>query len=210
MYLSRMKLNPQRRQAKALLGSPQMMHAAVMAAFPPGANQSDERVLWRVDQHRETVSLFVVSPIVPSFEHLQEQAGWSQQKTWETRDYTPLLDRLTKGQRYAFRLTANPVHTVSTGSGKKRLAHVTVAHQLRWLEERQDRMGVRLMPESYDVVHREIRKFRRQARTVTLSQVTFEGCLEVTDAHHLNSVLRSGIGKGRAYGCGLLTLAPRA
>ena len=51
----------------------------------------------------------MVSPGVPSFEHLQEQAGWSQQQTWDTRDYSTLLDRLLRGQRYYFRLTANPV-----------------------------------------------------------------------------------------------------
>ena len=44
MYLSRMYLNPQRRQGRALLASPQKMHAAVLSSFPPIPVESDERV----------------------------------------------------------------------------------------------------------------------------------------------------------------------
>ena len=103
MYLSRMYLNPQRRQGRALLASPQKMHAAVLSSFPPIPVESDERVLWRLDRVHEKCVLYMVSPGVPSFEHLQEQAGWSQQQTWDTRDYSTLLDRLLRGQRYYFR-----------------------------------------------------------------------------------------------------------
>ena len=55
MYLSRMYLNPQRRQGRALLASPQKMHAAVLSSFPPIPVESDERVLWRLDRVHENV-----------------------------------------------------------------------------------------------------------------------------------------------------------
>ena len=53
MYLSRMYLNPQRRQGRALLASPQKMHAAVLSSFPPIPVENDERVLWRLDRVHE-------------------------------------------------------------------------------------------------------------------------------------------------------------
>lgn len=214
MFLSRMYLNGQRRQTRALLANPQMMHAAVMASFPPDSSaQTDEgRVLWRLDQNRETTALYVVSPSIPSFEHLQEQAGWVQEPSWQTSDYSQMLSRITRGQRFAFRLTANPVHTVTEGEKKRRVAHITAEHQLRWLIERQEQLGAQVADgegEPTAAVNRSTRMvFNRNGRRVTIQQVTFDGVLEVTSAAALRSVLTSGIGKGRGYGCGLLTLAP--
>lgn len=43
---------------------------------------------------------------------------------------------------------------------------------------------------------------------VSLVTVTFDGRLEVTDPELLRRTLRQGLGKAKAYGCGLLTLAP--
>jgi CRISPR system Cascade subunit CasE len=43
---------------------------------------------------------------------------------------------------------------------------------------------------------------------VSLVTVTFDGRLEVTEPQLLRRALTHGIGKAKAYGCGLLTLAP--
>lgn len=214
MYLSRMYLNAQRRQARELLANPQSMHAAVLSAFPPGSSEvsEDGRVLWRLDQHREKTALYVVSPAVPSFEHLQEQAGWSQEQSWQTSDYTTMLNRIVRGQRYAFRLSANPVQTVTEDGRKRRVAHVTPQHQMAWLAQRQDQLGASITDGDGEltatVTGSSRLVFNRGGRRVTIQQVVFEGLLEVTAADQLRSVLTSGIGKARGYGCGLLTLAP--
>lgn len=214
MYMSRMYLNPQRRQTRELLANPQKLHAAVLSSFPPPSSETTDegRVLWRVDQTRESVALYVVSPAVPSFEHLQEQAGWSQEQSWQSSDYTAMLNRIVKGQKYAFRLTANPVHTVTEDGVRRRKAHLTPAHQLGWLTDREDQFGASFTGEAGEVTaittKSERRVFRREKCNVTIQQVTFEGSLEVTDANKLREVLCNGIGKARGYGCGLLTLAP--
>ncbi|RSZ63182.1 type I-E CRISPR-associated protein Cas6/Cse3/CasE [Corynebacterium hylobatis] len=214
MYLSRMYLNNQRRQTRALLANPQMMHAAVLSSFPPDSSAQTEegRVLWRIDRTREETALYVVSPSIPSFEHLQEQSGWAQEPSWQTSDYSQMLNRITKGQRYAFRLTANPVHTVTEEGKKRRVAHITAEHQLRWLIERQEQLGARIADDAGEPtasVNRSTRMvFNRNGRRVTIQQVTFDGVLEVTAADSLRLVLTSGLGKARGYGCGLLTLAP--
>jgi CRISPR system Cascade subunit CasE len=51
-------------------------------------------------------------------------------------------------------------------------------------------------------------RFRRQHATVTLTRATFEGQLVVADPHALRKTLTAGLGSAKAYGCGLLTLAP--
>lgn len=214
MYMSRMYLNPQRRQSRELLANPQKMHAAVLSSFPPGVSETTDegRVLWRIDRMRESIALYVVSPAVPSFEHLQEQAGWSQERSWQSSDYTQMLNRIIKGQKYAFRLTANPVHTVTEDGVKRRKAHITPEYQLAWLRDREDQIGASFASETGEltaiITRSERRVFKREKRTVTIQQVTFEGSLEVTNADKLREVLRNGIGKARGYGCGLLTLAP--
>jgi CRISPR system Cascade subunit CasE len=50
----------------------------------------------------------------------------------------------------------------------------------------------------------------RRGKPVTLVTVTFDGRLEITDPEALRRTLTQGIGRARAYGCGLLTLAPIA
>ena len=44
---------------------------------------------------------------------------------------------------------------------------------------------------------------------VTIGRVTYEGMLQVTDPDPLRQAMTQGIGRARAYGCGLLTLANR-
>lgn len=254
MFLSRFRVNTARPGARRLLSSPQSMHAAVMSSFPhilPSDSPAAEepRVLWRLDQRaRAEVLLYIVSPARPDLTHLVEQAGWPavagpENPGWQTRPYAPLLDRLNTGDHWAFRLTANPVHTVrrKEGEPRKLTAHLTPVHQMGWLldEERQKRLGFRvcekpadrrLLPhgtthqkrphpgDRYELVIRDTRSLSfsksrssgggHRDKPVTVVTVTFEGRLEVTDPDALRRALTQGIGRARAYGCGLLTLAP--
>jgi len=48
----------------------------------------------------------------------------------------------------------------------------------------------------------------KSAGSVTLHAITFEGRLEVADIERFATSLLSGIGPAKAYGCGLMTLAP--
>lgn len=224
--LTRMYLNPRRRQTVRFLRDPQAMHAAVESAFPPGSE--DGRTLWRLDGDGAELKLLILSSRTPSLEHVQEQAGWGSERSWESRSYDPLLARLGKGQQYGFRLTGNPVHTVTAENGvKKRLAHVSVPYQLLWLAKRAEQIGVRFLDEARKPVappdgsaeppggltnvrisHRETLKFRRDGQQVTIAQARFEGAFEVDDVELLRQALVGGIGRAKAYGCGLMTLAP--
>lgn len=201
-----------------MLASPQRVHAAVLAGFPDDAHdeQREGRVLWRLDQGRHDVVLYIVSPGKPDLTHMVETVG-RPTYGWQTREYTPFLDRLAVGDQWAFRLLANPVHSTrpeSPDQRGKRFAHVTAAQQTDWLLRRAGRDGFEVVTSSAgapDLLVRERRtvRFKRASRTVTLSTAIFEGRLRVADPSALRRALTSGIGPAKGYGCGLLTLADR-
>ncbi|MFG3041902.1 MULTISPECIES: type I-E CRISPR-associated protein Cas6/Cse3/CasE [unclassified Streptomyces] len=252
MYLTRFRVNTARTGARRLLSSRQILHAAVMSSFPtllPTDQPTPDtpRVLWRLDHNAPgEVFLFLVSPTAPDLTHLVEQAGWPtaivDSPGWQTRSYTPLLDRLAQGSHWGFRLTANPVHHIrrTDDEPRKRTAHLTAYHQMGWLldENRQKRSGFRILEkpkdkrllpagtthqgrehhgDRYELIVRDHRlhafdKTRapatKRGKPVTLVTATFDGHLEVTDPELMRRTLTQGIGKAKAYGCGLMTLAP--
>lgn len=219
MFLTRMQINPRRRGARKLIGSPNAMHAAVSAGFPEERPSQDGRILWRLDIHgSHRVLLFVASPDQPDFTHIAEQAGWPATETWATQPYGPLLDNLKIGQHWQFRLTANPVHSGRRDdwTDTKPLGHVTVKQQEQWLVDRAAKHGFTLdvghpadeaAEPDLAVIERSVRRFRRNTDVVTLATATFEGQLQIADPALLRRALTHGIGRGKAYGCGLLTLA---
>lgn len=110
-----------------------------------------------------------------------------------------------------------------------RVAHRTAAHQLGWLLGQAKRAGfeiphVTAPPSPPDLglgepgepapdvalVARDVLRFRKHqgGREVVISTATFQGRLRVTDTSALYTALLTGIGPSKAYGQGLLTLAP--
>lgn len=224
VYLSRIEVNPFKRETMRALAELQRLHAAVMAGFPGVSNpDKGDRLLWRVDRLGDRTYVLVQSSRRPDLQHMVEQFGWpASGQTWDTRDYEPFLARIRDHQHWRFRLRANPV----THSEKKEdvppdaprgkvFAHVTAAQQKKWLFDRSRRNGFRLSAASdagttsadFEVMQREVRLFRRGDKYVTIAMVAFEGVLIVENAGLLVDAMKKGIGRAKAYGCGLLTLA---
>ncbi len=218
MFFTHMPLNPTRRGTRDLVGSPQRLHAAILAGFLPHEADRD-RILWRLDNpERHRLDLYVVSPVEPSFEGLADQAGWPARPTWRTAPYAPLLDSLEADQRWVFRLRANPVRHVRP-EGRERGQRVAVSSapdQLAWLVRQGAAHGFRLEPGTTGepnarVTERRTERFQRRqgegASRVTLATAAFEGVLQVADPLAVREALIRGIGPAKGYGCGLLTLA---
>lgn len=227
MFLTRIELDPSRRQARRYLGSPQVMHAVVLktaGANNPAAPQAGAgRVLWRIDESSSAASLYLLTPSHPDCSQILDEAAHHGAQA-RTLDYEPFLSKLAEDQVWAFRLAANPSRAISQGIGVRgrRQGHVTIEQQREWLLSRVSQYGFQVLPadgtpesvgSSLTVVRRTRPVFGRsnpeQKRRdrVTINRTVFEGLLEVTDAALLRSALISGIGRSKAYGCGLLTLA---
>lgn len=223
MFLTKIDLAPERRLARKYLGSPQAMHAVVMGATGGNIGDGPGRVLWRVDRGT-TTALYILSPLEPDCSQLVAEVGAAGTQA-RTLDYSPFLASLDAGQLWAFRLAANPSYSASRGPGVRgqRYGHVTVEQQRQWLVERAPRHGFELMPvdhvddEGSDgavmVVHRERPVFNRRwsegegRDRVTINRTVYEGVLRITDPESLRRALIAGIGRSKAYGCGLMTLA---
>ena len=211
--LTRVMIDSSRRPALRALASPNALHGIVSRAFTtaPGAG---ERVLWRLDTGTDRHKLYVVSDEVPDTSHLEREFG-TDPGAAETHDYDGFLGRLRSGQEWRFRLRANPTKTVPTAVGKRseRRGIHSEPEQLAWLLRKAESAGFAIptnrigVPEAI-ARERATLRFRRESAEVTLATAAFDGILTVADADALRTALRAGIGRGKAYGCGLLTLAP--
>lgn len=209
MYLSRIEINPRRRESRRALAEPRIIHAAIEAGFPDVTSEH-KRNLWRIDKLGEHTYFLVLSREKPDFTHIIEQFGWPKtEQTWETKEYGTFLNRLDEGQQWHFRLCGNPVHSVKTeGTARGKVyGHVTVEQQRQWFFARAQKNGFAVSDDEFDLIERSVQKFRREKKYVTLSTAVFEGNLTVTDKVLLAAALKNGIGRAKAYGCGLLTLA---
>lgn len=203
MFLSQVEINPRRRMGRELISNPEKLHATVesICRLP----DEGQRILWRLDSGKNSSKLLIVTPVKPSLNVIREQAGWeSQPETAKSVSYDRFLSSIQSGQRFRFRLTANPAYKKN---GKLK-AHVGPANQLKWLFQRSDRLGVSFDEFSTGVVSSNTHVFRNKGNKVTLPYATYEGILSVQDVENVQDALVNGIGRGRAYGMGLMTLAP--
>lgn len=211
--LTRVPLDLTKSGTRRKLASEQVMHAVVAAATNAG---TERRALWRIDGEGAERTLYIVSPDVPDTKHLAQELLVNEDAI-DSRSYQPLLDAVTSGQEFRFRLRANPIINKYREERNQRSARVPIVGleaQLGWLERQADRYGFELarsrMGQPEVLVHdQENMQFSKQnGRTVTIRAIVFDGILRVTDAELFRSALVSGIGPAKAYGCGLLTLAP--
>ncbi len=230
MFLSRIHLNPQRRKTREALANPQVLHAMVASSLPPGMDTSSEgRLLWRVDRNGHDVRLYIVSPYEPGLEHIVEQVGWCADPG-QTTDYSRFLNRLALGQEFDFRTTLNPVKQQRVaGERGKHIPICRPEEQIAWLRDRSQQWGFEIPRmtvaantldgararlaehDAVRVLQAEDQSFDKHdqgtRRRVTQRHVTFVGRLIVTDPNLLRRALTHGMGRGKAYGCGLMSLS---
>lgn len=141
----------------------------------------------------------------------------------------PFAPKLVKGERLAFRLRANPtIARMSGGKGRSHRADVLMdarkpfpvgertsqpcieameAAARHWLKSRADAFGFALPVEPETGAYRQHALGKRDGgQPIRFSSVDYEGLLEVTEPEQLQSTLQQGIGRARAFGCGLLLL----
>ena len=223
-YLTRIGIDPTSRGAMPYLASPHRFHGALllMLSSAPHGSAGQGRVLWRLDSFPTSTWLYVVGPEKPNTAALHEEAGLPARPP-ESKEYAPRLEGLADGGRYRFRLAGNVTKAaVDVGSPNrsrpeltrgKRVAITDEAGQLAWLDRQGELHGFSVERDPQGVPQVRLgevgsKRFSRDKATVTLNKVRFDGVLTVHDADALRAALVSGIGRGKAYGLGLLTLAP--
>ena len=210
MYISRIELNPNRGKTRSALASAQILHAAIETCFPAPTPEDDGgRKLWRIDPLRDKLYLLVVSSVKPEFNGFAEQFC-SPETLGETKAYEPFLNSIKDGQRFHFRFRGNPVYSKALAGVKrgKVSPHTTVAQKCGWFQTKAQTCGFSLEEGGFQLVETGMSRFFRKAkeRPVEISYAVFEGRLTVTDATLFVNSLTHGIGRAKAYGCGMLTV----
>lgn len=209
MYLTRMELDMSKWDTRKALLSPNMFHGAIESSFPG----ERERRLWRVDEFQGRYYLLLLSEQIPDLSHMANQFGIEGSKQpWQTKSYDALLEQIQAGSAWQFRLTANPTKSVKSPKTGKRgtvCAHITSEYQLKWLLDRCEAHGFSVDLDEVIVTQSQWQRFykgEQRKKTVSLLSVTFEGILTVTDEVRFRQTLVEGIGRGKAFGLGLLTV----
>jgi len=208
MYLSRLILNARSRAVQRDLARPGEMHKTVLRAFPNNLAEDAERVLYRLDQLLQTqqLCLLVQSQAAPDWKQLDP--GYLQAELPDNPAVKEVALHLQAGQCLAFRLRANPTKRLSAGKGKigKRIGLYKLEEQIHWLQRKSEQHGF--------VVHSTMptqqQRIDQQGadRDLKFFSVQFDGVLQVTDPVAFLAAIQAGIGSGKAFGFGLLSVAP--
>jgi CRISPR system Cascade subunit CasE len=230
MYLSKLVVNVTSREFRRDYTDIREMHRTVMSAYTQVTDGTPARqshaVLWRLDGAQRGFTQYVQSRSQPDWSYLPE--GYLAEPPL-VRELQPLIDAIAPGRRFAFRMVANPTRTVgrtnATGAEKsstakqaqgKKIAIHLPDKQIEWLVRQADRYGF-VIPTGAngqpDVAPSPCptltgRPHAQNPGTITVAPVRFEGHLIVTDHTAFIDALRNGIGRAKAYGCGLISLAP--
>jgi CRISPR system Cascade subunit CasE len=167
------------------------------------AYRDEPRLLFRIEELGGTTRILAQSSRYPDW-----QAAFGEFNVLAAGPLVKELnfDKLHKGAYYRFRLVANPVVT----RDRKRLGLFKEEDQLNWLDRQLDRSGA----EMKECVSRQLGLERSEKNPAKDNQVQthyaveFNGVLMVEDAVLLAERVRVGIGPAKAYGFGLISLAP--
>ncbi|MBF0579752.1 type I-E CRISPR-associated protein Cas6/Cse3/CasE [Erysipelotrichaceae bacterium RD49] len=201
MYLNKIELNTKKTKALLALRNPNLIHGALASHYP------EEPILWRIDEIGSKRNLLLQTEHLLSFSPLVEQFG-KENHGAATVNLQPIFNLVKEDTQWKFRLKANPVYrTVNKKTGRKAYCHyMNDKDRLAWLENRSEKNGFKI--DSVHISSIQNIRFKRNGSQVSLAAVTYDGILTVTNQELFLHTLEHGLGHGKAYGLGLLSLAP--
>lgn len=226
MYLTRFFLDPESRVVRSLASDPVGLHRAVMRLFPKHDGPTPRRahgVLHRLDgAAKGRVMLLVQSRVPPNVAEMPpnsmldlttdpELAFAGIRANAETRDVNQERVAIAKGDRFHFRLRANTTRKILTKTGSdgtrthgKRVPVRGDEERLGWLKRHAEVAGFRFS--DLRITELAAQQGSRRGATVALAGSLFDGVLEVEDVERFRAALETGIGPGKAFGFGLLSI----
>lgn len=222
MFLHRIHLNPRCREARRDLSDPYQLHSTLCRAFSPAAIKCPENAfLWRLEPETDPSGhprILIQSGKMAEWSRI-EVDGWlaGVDPAIDLRDRLS-LDSLDVGQRFRFRLRANPCVT----RNGKRLGLLRIEDQEKWVQRKSQLHGfsLPLLP-SFDLSDPSDRRIdvrvsqgqmlkgkRHPGGFIRVFSVLYDGILKVTDLNLFKNTLKTGIGHGKVMGNGLLSVVP--
>ncbi len=224
MFLHRIHLDSRCREARRDLSDSYQLHATLCRAFSaPDKKCPKGEFLWRLESETNPTGcprILVQSRVMPDWAGIGVR-GWllKADTAIDLKDRLK-LDSLKIGQRFRFRLRANPCVT----RNGKRKGLLRLEDQEGWIERKGQRHGFSL-PEltSFDFSESQrgridvrisqeqfLRGRQHTGNGVQIFSVLYDGLLTVTEPVAFRETLQSGIGHGKVMGLGLLSVVPVA
>lgn len=154
--------------------------------------------------------IIVQSAIEPDWDYAFHNASYFLAAPPEVKPFKP---RFTKDQCLRFRLMANPTRRLCKHSqdakeesiGKR--VPVPTNQLIGWLDRRSESAGF-IINQDATIFQPGYVYMNKNGKGQRLRSVLFEGLLRVTDPDSFRQILVRGIGSGKAFGFGLLSVAP--
>lgn len=224
MFLHRIHLDPRCREARRDLSDPYQLHSTLCRAFCESDRKCPEgEFLWRLEPETDPTGcprILVQSRVIPEWSRIGVR-GWLARTDPAVNLKDRLkLDSLKVGQRFRFRLRANPCVT----RNGKRLGLLRVEEQEAWVARKGEQHGFSL-PQLEDFALSEstqgrvdvqisqeqmIRGKQHTGNGIRIYSVLYDGILAVAEPDKFRDALKSGIGHGKVVGLGLLSVVPIA
>jgi CRISPR system Cascade subunit CasE len=182
-------------------------HQAVWKAFP-GRDGEQRDFLTRLDQRQEGFRLLIVSPVQP----VRPEWCPADGESWKTK---PIPESYFICSRYAFQLSANATKKVSkelpNGTLTKNGRRVPLRKReelLEWIKRKAVQGGFTVDEATLRTFSRGREYFSKKSQAGLHSAVEFQGVLTVTDPATFHETFTRGVGPAKAFGFGLLVIAP--
>ncbi|GAA5056274.1 CRISPR system Cascade subunit CasE [Thermocatellispora tengchongensis] len=213
LWLTRIRLNPWSREVHRDVQDVTALHRTLMRLFPSNLGEEARReagLLFRYERRDREHVVLLQSALRPTLDRLPDQYGEAL-----TKSLAPLLDRLHKGTVVQYTITANATRRRSGLSpdgkpaGTLRPLHGPEAEE--WWRRRAETAGLAVHTADSVSLPDAVGDRRDRAgkeHRILHARTRFDGTATITDAALLVEHLRTGIGRGKSYGCGLLSVHP--
>lgn len=212
LHLARIRLNPASRDVQRDLADAKQLHTTLMRLLPDRLGPEPRRLanlLFRVetDQTGTTVLAQATHPLDPG----RLPTGYGRS---ETKTLTPMLAALTTGLRVRYRIDVNPTKSEpapATSGGKRPRGTVRALSGPEadaWWHKRASTCGLAVETAVPTKSAWPPRPGRNRRDAIRISLWRYDGTATVTDPETLRRALTEGIGRGKPYGAGLLSLLP--
>lgn len=201
-WLVRILPDVRRRDVNNDLADPDRLHKRLMMLVPDELGEqarAQTGVLFRVEDIRNGLQLLVQSSMKPDLSRLPDGYG-----EIAMRELDGLLARLRPGAPVHYRIAANPSKRLGRNAGPKegKIEALRGAAAEEWWVARAAANGL-----AVSTLSSQSQRDIRAKGTVRHAVVRFDGSATVTDPEAVRAAVLQGIGRGKTYGCGLLSLA---
>jgi CRISPR system Cascade subunit CasE len=209
LLLSAIHIDTRQQGPRADLANSAGMHRRIMSLFPDhiaNAPRAQLSVLYRLETTGTTTRLLVQSKIAPNGSTLP--AGYQIDRSIELRS---LHEQLEPGRAMRYRILANATKKVANGTNQGKRFALSFDDTQQWWQRKATEAGFELIepptlhPET--ISGSDKNEQGNGNDRIKLRPWRIDGVATITNPNALRQAIHDGIGRGKAYGCGLLTIA---